>query len=151
MLRVVCLVVCLAAFLFGAAACRSGPDSRVGAFEPIGAWRLVSIEGQAAESAVPPSATPPTLLVEPDGSVSGMAGINHFSSRADPERWRDGEFVLREIITTEMAGPPAAMRLEQRFLDALSRVDGYLPGSHSLELLEGTRVVLRFARVGESQ
>jgi heat shock protein HslJ len=61
--------------------------------------------------------------------VSGFSGVNRFAGTTEIAALREGKLALTPLAVTRMAGPPAAMDLENRFLTALQqarsfRIDG---------------------------
>lgn len=76
----------------------------------------------------------PTLEFGAEGAVGGFSGVNRFRGKAMLE---GDKLSFGPLATTRMAGPPAAMELEQRYLEALGRVAGYE--------LTGGRLTLRDA------
>jgi heat shock protein HslJ len=97
-------------------------------------WELVDIDGEPASDARA------TIEFSDDGRVFGVAGVNRFTGSYEAT----GDTVsIGPLAATLMAGPPAMMAFEQRFLTALSgplRVE--IDGSQ-LEL-RGADHVVRF-------
>lgn len=116
-----------------------------------GDWTLDALEGAPGSELAPnlPRGLP-TLSIASDGRVSGMAGLNRYTSSLDPVALSEGGFAIGPAAATKMAGPPEAMRIEDQFLTALARVasfDAQQLAQGALALLDahGTEV-LRFIR-----
>ncbi|MEO1278524.1 MAG: META domain-containing protein [Planctomycetota bacterium] len=132
-----------------ASACASGGGRTDTAMTltPVGEWRLVAIEGEAFE--LPQGARLPTLTVREDGSVGGLAGINRFSGSVDADAWDDNGWIMGPAAMTRMAGTPAAMDFESRYIELLGSADLVYPWPKTMDLLQDGRFLLRFERVGE--
>jgi heat shock protein HslJ len=72
--------------------------------------------------------------------------VNRFTSSVDMDRLRRGEFAMKPAASTKMAGPPDAMRLEDRFLEALGAATGFRVEGESLTLTKGAEPVMRLVR-----
>ncbi len=105
-----------------------------------GDWRLVLLNGQSVaqtlESGGFDLARTPTLRVEPDGQMTGLAAVNRFSGTLDAERLKDGvlSFQGGGAAMTRMAGPAPLMTMEQAFIGVLN--------SGASVRLEGSRLEL---------
>jgi heat shock protein HslJ len=104
-----------------------------------GSWRLV-------DASVPEGARVPTMSIEADGGLSGVSGVNRFSGVLDVVVLADGGFALGPVASTRMAGPPAAMEFEARFLRDLEAADDVVLDDGELVLKAGDDELLRFAR-----
>ena len=106
-------------------------------------WRLQWLAGHA----LPDDDTRLTLELDAvTAEAAGMAGVNRFRGRYDLDA-RRLEFV--ELATTRMAGPDELMSLEQAYLEALERIDGWRRVEGGLELLAGEEVLMRLVPAGE--
>ena len=112
----------------------SGRDSAVLA----GEWRLTEIAG----AALPEGAPTPTLNVAPDGTVSGNSGVNRFTGKLGSGEGK----LFGPMASTRMAGPPAAMALEDRFLEAMSAVTAFEIVGEQLVLSGPDGALLTFER-----
>jgi heat shock protein HslJ len=89
-------------------------------------WRLVRIDDEEVVVGDDAGTRMPYLTFDGDGRVAGSSGVNRVMSGYE----LDGdELRMPALAGTRMAGSPAAMALEQRFLDALGtggavRLDG---------------------------
>jgi heat shock protein HslJ len=88
-------------------------------------WNLVSIRGgpdiRPALGAAGVDAMP-SLTYDPDsGRIAGSGGVNRWSAALDTDALARGDFVSGPAVSTMMAGPEPAMRIEQAFLGALSQ------------------------------
>ncbi len=129
-------VVLLPVLLF---ACASSAPRPAVLADLVGSWQLVA--------EVPAGARIPTLAIGSDGSLAGNSGVNRFRSRLDGAALAQGQLRLDALSGTEMAGPAAAMQLEQTFLQLLTSADrAMIEGGHLL-LLQGGQAVLRFAPI----
>jgi heat shock protein HslJ len=130
-------------------ACQSGPAS---GSEPslnslLGDWTLQSLGGEDVPSALPAGAKAPSLRVSPEGRVSGFGGVNRLSSSLDVEAISRGEFKLSPVAATKMAGPPAAMQLEDRFTRLLGEATGFSVSGDTLQLFgAGKQQLMRLVR-----
>lgn len=116
----------------------------IAAFTPVGSWTLTRIDGERYD--LPDGARTPTLTIAPGGAISGQAGINRFSGKADPEAWATGDWQAGGIVMTRMGGEPQAMTFEQGYIAMLQRADGLAPGQRTMDLTVGDRELLRFTR-----
>jgi heat shock protein HslJ len=92
----------------------------------VGEWTLVEVAG----ATLPEGIRAPTLTVMADGTVGGNSGVNRFTGRlAD----RD-DALFGPMASTRMAGPPAAMELENRVLNAMTAATSFE--------VEGDRLIL---------
>ncbi len=92
----------------------------------VGEWTLVEVAGAAPAEGM----RTPTLTVMADGTVGGNSGVNRFTGRlADGD-----EAVFGPMASTRMAGPPAAMELENRVLKAMAAATSFE--------IEGDRLIL---------
>ncbi len=100
-------------------------------------WTLVDIEG-----APPLEEKQVTLHLEDGSHLFGEGGVNRYFGSFE----RTGRIGLRigKIGSTRMAGPPDAMRQEQRFLTLLSKVDAWEYESGQLVLESQGAEILRF-------
>lgn len=102
-------------------------------------WRLAGIAGFA----LPSGARLPTLEFDPEaGRAAGFAGVNRYSG---PYELGADSVEFADLVSTRMAGPPELMALEQVFLEALARVDGWRLRDGALELQAGGGTLLTFA------
>lgn len=122
----------------GAAAATAGntPEALL-----IGDWVLVAIDDEP----IPDGKGSPTLNVVP-GAITGFAGVNRYQSAPA----RDLATLFGPLATTRMAGPPAAMELESRFLAALgAATDAYVLEENQVLVLQSEdQPDLRFRRAG---
>ena len=102
-------------------------------------WALVELDGEPVEL----EALAPNLSLDLEESrVAGSSGVNRF---AGTFVMSEGELRFGPLVTTRMAGPEDAMRLEQRFLEALARVTFYELEGRALTLLADGRPLVRLA------
>lgn len=107
-------------------------------------WNLSAIEGRPVGDLFPGVARAPSLKFADDGSVSGFAGVNRLASSIDLEALAAGRFLMSPAVTTKMAGPPDAMRLESQFTQLLERVRQFDVSAEALSLTDGVNELLRF-------
>lgn len=113
-----------------------------------GVWTLTHI----ADEPIDPDLKPPEIDISADGRLAGFAGVNRMNATINKKQLADGRFSTGPIATTLMAGPPDAMELEQRFLNAITRADEVRlepDGAGLVLLLETTDRLLRFQRSRE--
>lgn len=116
----------------------------------LGDWTLAGING--SDLAAMAADRVPTLTIGESGTASGFTGVNRWTSSLDLDALTSGVFDLGPTATTRMAGPPAAMDLENRFVTALNSVTGFDAGALSDGVLrlvgsDGGEL-LRFVRGG---
>jgi heat shock protein HslJ len=125
--------------LLAIAGCTTGPDHGPG--DPADAaaqierlsenWTLVSIRGgpdiRPALGAAGVDAMPSLIYDADSGRIAGSGGVNRWSAALDTEALARGEFIPGPAMSTMMAGPDAAMRVEQAFLAALSQAARFDP------------------------
>ncbi|MBX3358969.1 MAG: META domain-containing protein [Phycisphaeraceae bacterium] len=132
------------------AACASSPSMTPGSGSSIfGTWRLTQIEGVDVKAVQDEGGRAPTLTVSVDGMIFGFTGINQLNSSVDLEALARGEFEMGLAATTRMAGSPAAMAMESRFVSGLADATRYTVSNGELTLSNSSRDLLRFVRVEE--
>lgn len=106
--------------------------------DPTGTWRLVLIGGTPPASA---TRGPVTLTFDGDGVVYGMAGVNRVRSTWSVD---EDELRLGPVVSTMMAGPPAAMATERTLLGLLAAPLAATVDDGGLRLVaeDGTEAVL---------
>ncbi len=82
---------------------------------------------------------PPTLDVQPDGSVSGKSGCNGFAGAMVVA---DETLTFGNLISTKIACPPPQSAQEQRYFQALEATRRYLLDGNSLRLLDDSGATL---------
>jgi heat shock protein HslJ len=126
-------------------ACSTGPDKAADPGPAIfGSWTLVEVEGSPVRPDI--EGGRPTLSIAPDGGIAGFAGVNRFAGQTDLAGLREGRFDAGALVSTKMAGPPAAMELEGRYMGVLDRAGRISLQDDSLTLLRGDTVLARFVR-----
>lgn len=106
-------------------------------------WRLQWLAGLA----LPDTEAPPTLELDATtGQAGGLAGVNRFSGRYELDSRR---LSFGELASTRMAGPDELMALEQAYLEALERTDGWRRADGGLELMAGEEVIARLVPAGD--
>jgi heat shock protein HslJ len=118
------------------AGCRSTPANAV-------TWTLTGTVWKVAEigGAMVGSGTIPTLQMETDGTrVTGTGGINRYNCTY---RTEGAALSFGPAVTTRMAGAPAQMETEMRFLQMLEKVTAYRIDGPWLILLSGEETVAR--------
>jgi len=99
-----------------------------------GRWFLEALEGVDVAALRAVGTRLPEILIDNEGAVSGFGGVNRFGTSLDLDVLGLEGFVLSQITTTMMAGEPAAMDLESRFLQALQDARAYRLTGATLEL-----------------
>jgi len=107
-------------------ACSSGTDApQAGtSADLVGSWVLTELPGATGIDLAAVERAP-RLEVGAEGQVSGFAGVNRFNGQFDLATLEQGRLASGPMISTKMAGPPAAMELEAAFLQALSTAGSY--------------------------
>lgn len=150
MLRIVSVVAAILAIAMVVIGCESmgkmGSGSMASLKDLAGEWTLSKLEGTDLASLLPASMKKPTLGIGADGKVTGFTGVNRLSSMIDTEALLRGEFKLGPAVTTKMAGPPEAMAVESKFLEALSRAKGAKVSGGELSMTDGAKELLRFVK-----
>lgn len=114
------------ALCLGLAACGDDHESRdVASLE--GSWLLVEFD----EADIDADPMIETTLDLTDGRASGNAGVNTFTGSYEAE---DGKISFGPLATTKKMGEEAAMRQEQRFLEAIEEVENFEYDSEDDEL-----------------
>ncbi|MEH6575479.1 MAG: META domain-containing protein [Amphritea sp.] len=104
-----------------------------------GQWSVENIQGRPVIDNSPAS-----MLFENNGNVSGNSSCNRMFGQYKP---KGDHLNLSAIGTTRMACAPALMDQEQRFLEALERVEHFLIKDGLLYLTdEQDKPVIRLSR-----
>ena len=115
-----------------------GRESGLAPAALVGDWTLVDITG----ATLPEGIRTPTLSVMADGTVGGNSGVNRFTGRLT-----GGDDVLfGPLASTRMAGPPPAMELENRFLQAMTAATAFEIEGNQLTLRGPEGPLLTFER-----
>lgn len=112
----------------------------------LGEWKLDSLQGFDLSKLATNNLRMPTINFAQDGTVSGFSGVNRFSGKTDLAQLGQGKFALPNAVSTKMAGPPLANEVENKFLDALTSVDGAKMQGDSLLLTKGGETLMRFVK-----
>jgi len=105
-------------------------------------WTLTEIEGNDLWTLLPMGAKAPTMMIAPDGTVSGSTGINSMGGALDVAALTAGRFSIGPIMTTRRAGPPETMAVESAFVDSLRNSDKYAVNGKTLTLSRGSGALL---------
>jgi heat shock protein HslJ len=116
----------------------SGSETESGLAQLAGDWTLTEIIGTELPEGVPA----PNLTVAADGMVSGRSGVNRFTGKLSD----DSDVLFGPMATTRMAGPPAAMQLEDAFLKAMTDASSYTVNGDELVISAASGPLLRFER-----
>ena len=109
---------------------RSASTATPGGGPLEGGWSLTRYVVDGAMTA-----TPSGVSIDADfsnGRVSGNAGVNTYSGTY--EAGGSGSLQIGPLVSTQMAGPPAAMAAETAYLDALERAGGYISDGTTLTI-----------------
>jgi len=98
-------------------------------------WTLTALDGGPVEAAAPP-----TMLFS-RGRLSVFGGVNEISGSYALVH---DAVVMGELVSTRKAGPPDLMALEDRFIKALSGVNGFTVAGERLTLLTDGQEVAEF-------
>ncbi len=110
------------------------------------AWALVRLRGEAL--VLPPGTRRPFLSFTADGRVYGFGGVNRLSGQP---RIAGQSITFGNVVSTRMAGLPAAMTLELRFIETLRVTTGWRIVEDNLELLSEDRVVAIFHAIPDDE
>ncbi|PVB60465.1 hypothetical protein DCO57_16835 [Labrenzia sp. 011] len=97
---------------------------------PDGPWKVMEIDGAASAEDVAS-----TLTISADGTASGQAGCNRFTTQATIE---GQSLTFGAIAVTRMMCSEAEMQQEKRFLDALAATARWENVDGALALYDGT-------------
>lgn len=141
----------MAALSFLACGCKSHKSAVVNAdpkFQPEEVWVLTTIRDKAVTYAEGQRIC--TITINPEaGTFNGCSGCNrYFGNFKD---LGNGKMELSEWNGTKMACPETFMALERNYMQQLHKVDGYVIGEYTLELMQGDKVVLTFAKQAEGK
>jgi heat shock protein HslJ len=105
----------------GDAAVQPAPGTAVPA-DLIGEWTLTRLGNTTFRAAaIEGLHGAPSITIQADGSVGGLAGINRWFSSVNVPGLADGQFLLSPAGSTMMAGSDEAMRAETSFLGELGK------------------------------
>lgn len=128
---VAAILVALVALVSGC----GGNDDAVNAPTMLeGSWTLVTLNGAAADAAVP------STLSMNEGTATGNAGVNTFNGSYDAPS--DGVLTFGTLATTMMAGPDNAMQQESAFLKALADTRKFTTDDGALVLMDDSETKL---------
>jgi hypothetical protein len=108
----------------------------------VGLWTLAALDGEP----LPRVGEPITLEIRDDGSAGGSSGVNRFMTQVQADGLADGRIGFAQSAGTMMAGPPAAMELEQVFLQRLGAVSTFTIEGDTLRMWAGDNPALTFER-----
>lgn len=141
------LVLLASVLALGACSGAGKDDPARAALQSIsGEWVLSEINGAPLRDTLPDNFRAPTLSIDAEGNVSGFAGINRMRGSLDPAALARGEFRVPSMASTKMAGPPEAMSVESRYLQAITDAEAYSLEEGTLVLRRGDQPLLRFVR-----
>lgn len=106
---------------------------------PLAGTSWVLVEGPLTS---PDLAASGITLEFTDAEVSGSAGVNRYFGGYTSTT--GGSLQIDTLASTEMAGDPAAMALEQEYLAALQSIFGYTIADGTLTLVGAADQVLTF-------
>jgi len=109
---------------FALAACSSGGHGLDGTTWQLSGWTLSSLN--------PADFTITATFA--DGKISGRSAVNSYSGSYTTGS--NGAFSVGQIASTEMAGPPAAMRAERAYLALLRQARSYSRAGRTLTLFD---------------
>jgi len=89
-----------------------------------------------------PSTVAITLLFRDNGQATGRSSVNSYGGAYTATS--DGKITIRNLISTQMAGPQELMDLEKTYFDALTRVTQVVV-SRDRVVLSDDSTVLEFA------
>ncbi|MEM6458326.1 MAG: META domain-containing protein [Planctomycetota bacterium] len=117
--------------------CRGGPPGEWSQAE-LQSWRLAAIPGSGTLAA-----PVPTLKFSGDGRAVGSTGVNRWFAPYRADAAGPGSLTFGSAGVTRMAAASASLaQQELKFLEVLSRIDGYRLRDQRLELTSGRETVL---------
>lgn len=145
------IALLMAALTFLACGCKSHKSAVVNVapqFQPDEVWVLTAIRDKAVTYAEGQRIC--TIVINPEaGTFNGCSGCNrYFGNFKDLGK---GKIELSDYNGTKMACPENFMALERSYMQQLHKVDGYELGAYTLELKQGDKVVLTFAKQEEDK
>jgi heat shock protein HslJ len=115
----------VALLLVSAVGCSHGSDPLDGTTWRLSEWTLSSLS--------PADFTITAAFA--DGQMSGRSGVNRYGGPYT--LGSDHAFAVRQLSSTEMAGPEPAMRAESAYMKLLGQARSYRLGKGRLTLLDG--------------
>src|SRR5699024_11266410 len=106
-------------------------------------WKLTELEGEKVVMDSTFNREPHIVLRDEDNRVSGNGGCNQLMGTYELEG--DNKISFSKMASTMMACPD--LELEQKFAQMFENVDHYSLNGEKLELLQGDKVLARFAAV----
>lgn len=146
--RTLALLLTLLIALLAMPACETGGGTH-DTGDPVrleGTWTLSELNGAKVADRVQQGGKVPTFSFDGNGKVAGTSGVNRYATNADMAALVRGQLDLSPIVSTRMAGPPDAMKLEVDFINALSEADSYRFADNALELRKGSETTMRFVK-----
>jgi heat shock protein HslJ len=134
--RLVLLVCALAVAATASGGCASGQDNS--ALLNGRVWRATQVKTAVGLAPAPSSDGPTSEFAA--GKVSGTTGVNRYNGEYTAKAGDKIEITVGPM--TLMAGPPAAMALEQSFIEALKSAKSYTVSETKLTLQDGSGNVL---------
>ena len=107
-----------------------------------GTWSLVALDGEP----IPDTPRGVTLELTEEGEAGGSTGINRFAAALDRTGIEEGRISFGLGPVTRAAGPPAAMALEQDYLERLGSTSRITLTNGALSLYKNDKEVLKYAR-----
>ena len=141
--RRACRLLAVLGLVVSGCVSRSGERDIETAAPPVlaGAWTLVELEGERVR--VASGQRVPTLQLNRDHDrVAGFGGVNQFAGTFTTSR---DTVSFGSLLATKMAGPPALNELETNYLRTLESANRWRIANEELTLLNGDKVVARFA------
>lgn len=103
-------------------------------------WELTELNGVAPVATEGPAVN--ITLSSKDSRVAGMSSVNRLMGSC---KFDGNQLTFSQMASTRMAGPEPLMKQEQAFLQALQATKSYRITGGTLELLDGEKVLAKFA------
>jgi heat shock protein HslJ len=141
-MKIIVLVLTLGAAALLVGGCASSSAPKPASALPLAgtSWRLVELEGQPVP-ATEGLRTPTLQLDSASRRAAGTSGINRYTAGYEVS---GSAMKFATGASTRMAGPAAAMAVEDAYLKALASVSSWSVTGNQLELKSADRTVLRF-------
>jgi heat shock protein HslJ len=141
-MKIIVLVLTLGAAALLVGGCASSSAPKPASALPLAgtSWRLVELEGKPVP-ATEGLRTPTLQLDSASRRATGTSGINRYTAGYEVS---GSAMKFATGASTRMAGPAAAMAVEDTYLKALGSVSSWSVVGNQLELKSADRTVLRF-------
>lgn len=117
---------CLTALLFAALCASPAAAAADDTAPPFGSWSVQEIEGEPTDLRL-------SLDLTNENMVSGSSGCNRYTGSAQVEGER---LELGDLASTRMLCPEEVMKVEERFLSAVEKVQAWQSSPEGVQLID---------------